>query len=243
MASTSETGHAKNVANFDRLIEFVIGWGARYNPSKPAYQLPQLQAKISTSGTSVSFVTKKDTAFNGAVNERIIEFSDVQTLSTRLVNALESTDASKQTIEDAKGYNRKLQGKKAPGQEKPVDENAPVPKDISSSQLSYDQQIQHFEGLRTVLQSEVSYSPNETDLTNTAAEAKQDAMVAKNKAVAKAYTAVSNARIDRDNNLYAEDEGLVDIAAGVKKYVKSAFGATSPEFKQISALEFRKISK
>ncbi len=28
MASTSEVGHAKNVANFQDLIEFVIGYGA-----------------------------------------------------------------------------------------------------------------------------------------------------------------------------------------------------------------------
>ena len=31
MASTSETGHAKNVANFQDLIEFVTGYGATYN--------------------------------------------------------------------------------------------------------------------------------------------------------------------------------------------------------------------
>lgn len=42
MASTSETGHAKNVANFQDLIEFVTAYGATYNPSKNNLQLPQL---------------------------------------------------------------------------------------------------------------------------------------------------------------------------------------------------------
>jgi len=36
MASTSETGHAKNVANFEDLISFCTGYGTAYNPSKAA---------------------------------------------------------------------------------------------------------------------------------------------------------------------------------------------------------------
>ena len=52
MASTSETGHAKNVANFQDLIEFVTGYGATYNPSKNSLKLPQLiSLKASAEGT------------------------------------------------------------------------------------------------------------------------------------------------------------------------------------------------
>jgi len=36
MASTSETGHTKNVANFQNLIEFVTGYGALTTPQKTA---------------------------------------------------------------------------------------------------------------------------------------------------------------------------------------------------------------
>ena len=39
MASTSETGHAKNVANFEDLISFVTGYGATYNPTKVPLKL------------------------------------------------------------------------------------------------------------------------------------------------------------------------------------------------------------
>lgn len=44
MSSTSEVGHAKNVANFQDLIEFVTAYGTTYNPSKNALKLPQLIA-------------------------------------------------------------------------------------------------------------------------------------------------------------------------------------------------------
>ena len=43
MASTSETGHAKNVANFDDLISFVTGYGTAYNLSKATIKLTALQ--------------------------------------------------------------------------------------------------------------------------------------------------------------------------------------------------------
>ena len=42
MPAYYETGHAKNVANFQDLIAFVTGYGATYNPTKNALKLPQL---------------------------------------------------------------------------------------------------------------------------------------------------------------------------------------------------------
>ncbi|HQW16595.1 MAG: hypothetical protein JNK36_01820 [Bacteroidia bacterium] len=42
MASTSETGHAKNVANLEDMISFCTDYGGTYNPSKAATQIPLL---------------------------------------------------------------------------------------------------------------------------------------------------------------------------------------------------------
>ena len=108
MASTSETGHAKNVANFQDLIAFVTGYGATYNPSKNSLKLPQLTALQTTSQTRLSDVIGKNTSYNNAVNDRLTAFSTLKALSTRLVNALETTDASPEKIKDAKGFNRKM---------------------------------------------------------------------------------------------------------------------------------------
>jgi hypothetical protein len=48
------------------------------------------------------------------------------------------------------------------------------------------------------------------------------------------------ARIERDEALYGEDTGLEDVSQDVKKYVKSLFGATRPQYKQVSGLKFTK---
>lgn len=243
MASTSETGHAKNVANFQDLISFVTSYGATYNPSKNGLKLPQLTALYTTSQTKLAEVVAKNTSFNNAVNDRMAAFDGLKALSTRLVNALDSTDATAEKIEDAKVFNRKLQGKKASSSDAPTDPNTPAPETISASQQSYDQQIQHFAGLISVLQSEPSYSPNELELKIATLTTKQADLTAKNNAVSIAYSAISNTRIARNKTLYDPNTGLVDTALEVKKYIKSIYGASSPEFTQVNKIQFKNLKK
>ena len=242
MPSTSETGHAKNVANFQDLIAFVTGYGAAYNPSKAALKLANLQTKITAEQANLSTVIAKNTTYNTAVNERFAAFDNIRGLTTRVINALSSTDASDKTIADAKGFNRKIQGKKASGTASaPTDPATPAPKTISASQQSYDQLTQHLNGLISTIQSEPTYAPNEADLKVATLTAKAATMLAKNNAVATEYTAISNARIARDKGLYTDKTGLVAIAGDVKDYVKSVFGFTSAEYKQISKIKFSTV--
>ena len=102
MASKSEVGHAKNVANFQDLIAFINGYGATYNPSKNSLTLPELNALYTQANASLNAVVNKKTEYNNAVNQRAEAFSDLRTLSTRLVNALDATDATKEKIEEPK---------------------------------------------------------------------------------------------------------------------------------------------
>ena len=240
MASTSEKGHAKNVANFQDLIEFVTGYGATYNPSKNSSKLPQLIALKASADANLVDVIAKNTNYNNKVNERIIAFSGLKSFSTRLVNALQTTDATPETIGNAKTFNRKMQGKKASSTQTPTDTSTPAPTNISTSQQSYDQLIQHLTGLTSVLEAETSYTPNETDLQVATIQAKIADLTAKNTAVATAYTNISNSRIARNETLYSTDSGLVQTALEVKKYIKSVFGASSPQYAQVKSIEFSK---
>lgn len=49
---------------------------------------------------------------------------------------------------------------------------------------------------------------------------------------------LSNARIARNEMMYKPLTGLVDTAYDIKIYIKSIFGATSPQYKQVSKLKF-----
>ena len=240
MASTSEVGHAKNVANFQDLIEFVIGYGATYNPSKNSLKLPQLIALKDNAQSKLNDVITKNTIYNNKVNERMVAFGNLKSLSTRLVNALQTTDATNETINNAKTFNRKVQGKKASTTQTPTDPNAPAPATISTSQQSYDQLIQHLIGLKSVLETEPSYTPNEVELQIATIDSKIADLSAKNTAVATAYTNISNSRISRNETLYTSENGIYETASEVKKYIKSVFGASSPQYNQVSGIKFSK---
>lgn len=244
MASTSETGHSKNVANFEDLISFCTGYGASYNPSKAAIQIASLNTLRTNALSSISGVTSSKTAFSNATNARQAAFEPLKKLCTKIVNALDATDAADKLVKDAKGINNKLQGKRSG--EKPTPPpagatDAAEDKTISVSQQSYDSLIENFSKLIELVGSETTYTPNETDLQVSTLTTALGNLKTTNTAVINGYTNYSNARITRNSILYGTTNGLVDIAGDVKKYVKSVFGATSPQFKQVSKLEFKKV--
>lgn len=235
-----ETGHAKNVANFEDFISFVTAYGATYNPTKASIKLANLNAIFTQAKSDITNVMNKTVAFNNTSNVRATLFEPLQKLSTRLVQALSSTDATKELIKDAKTVNRKLQGKRSKAIETTTDPNAPAPNTISASQQSYDQLIEHFGKLIEILKSEPTYVPNETELKIATLNTQLTALKTANTNVTTAYTAVSNSRIARDKTLYKEKTGMYDVTLDVKNYVKSLYGISSPEFKQLSKIKFSK---
>ncbi|HKJ81906.1 MAG TPA: hypothetical protein VJ954_07775 [Ignavibacteriaceae bacterium] len=94
--------------------------------------------------------------------------------------------------------------------------------------------------LINLLSSITEYSPNETELQVASLATMLEDLRAKNDAAIAATTPLSNARIARNNILYKEGDGLVDKALNVKAYVKSLYGASSPQYHQISGLEFKR---
>ena len=247
MASTSETGHAKNVANFEDLISFCNGYKATYNPSKEALTIAKLNDLQTNAKASLQQAKTSKTSFDNATNARQLAFKDLKPLATKVVNALSVSGATDLAIADARTINRKIQGAKANGGTKapttPADPNAPAPTDktISTSQQSYDSLIDHFTKLIEVVSQDGNYKPNEKELQTATLQTKLDSLKTSNTSLVNAYTDWSNARINRNTVLYNPLTGLVQTALEVKKYVKSVFGASSPQFKQVSGLEFTNV--
>ncbi|MFM7486109.1 MAG: hypothetical protein ACKO13_04210, partial [Cytophagales bacterium] len=182
------------------------------------------------------------TGFDNATNARELAFKPMKSLSTKIINALAATEATQQTVDDVKSTNMKIQGRRAKAVEKPtaaaLAAGAEPAKTASTSQQSYDKLIDHFAQLIATLTAEPKYIPNENELKVATLNTMLTDLRAKNTAVITATTAVSNARIARDKALYAETTGMVDTAQDAKNYVKSLFGATSPQYKQVSGLKF-----
>ncbi|MFA5817695.1 MAG: hypothetical protein WC854_00260 [Bacteroidales bacterium] len=110
----------------------------------------------------------------------------------------------------------------------------------SISETGHAKNVTNFDKLIKLLASVTLYTPNEADLKVTALSSLYNELKTKNSAVVIAATPLSNARIARNDVLYKNITGLLDIAADVKTYIKSVFGARSAQFKQVSGLKFTK---
>ncbi|HTN46629.1 MAG TPA: hypothetical protein VL098_09810 [Flavipsychrobacter sp.] len=241
MTKSKETGHARNLAHFESLIAFCTAYGGDYNPAKPALTVSGLQEIHLRAKNALAAVHNARTTYDLAVNARQDAFKGLKALATRITNALEASGASESTMVNAKAINKKLQGGGSAARSAPADpaDPAATTRSISTSQLGYDNLIEHFAKYIELLLQEPIYKPNEEDLKIAGLQQKMAELQAVNTALIQAYTTLSNARLQRDHIILDPVIGLVQIASEVKKYVKSLFGATSPQAKQITVLEFK----
>lgn len=248
MASKSETGHAKNAANFELLLTYVSSLGTAYNPARAALKLPAMQTQLTSAKNSISAINAAYPAYANATAAREAAFAPLSKLVTRVGNALKATDASDQVIENAYSFVRKLQGRRASVKKTNGAATDPLaaadePKTISTSRMSYDSRLDNFDKLIKLLAAIPQYAPNEADLKITALNTVYNDLKAKNLAVINAEAPLINARIARNSVFYTEKTGVVDVSLDVKLYIKSIYGATSEQYKAVSGLKFNKYKQ
>ena len=246
MGNFIETGHAKNVANFDKLLSFIAGYGANYNPSKSVLKLAVMQALSTNAKNAVGVVNSSLPANNNAIAARDVAFAPLAKLATRIMNAIIATDTTEQIDDNVKTLIRKLQGKRAKAKKTEEEKQAlavdgVVVKENSSSQMSFDTRVDTLDKLIKLLATIPQYAPNEVDIKVTTLTTLLADLKAKNLAVVTTLIPLSNARIIRNDILQKPLTGLVDIALDSKTYIKSLYGATSPQYKQVSKLQFKVV--
>ena len=243
MTNTSETGHAKNVTNLESLITSIVALETSYNPSRDSIKLPALQALLTASKESLNAVNIAQATYSNAVAARKVAFEPFGKLITRVMNSLKASGTSTQVVQSARTIVRKLQGRRASAkiteeEKKALEAEGKEVNQISASQMSFDNRIENFDRLIMLLSSIPLYNPNEEELKVETLKALHNQLKEKNSEVILPIVQLSNSRITRNKILYSENTGLVDVALDSKTYIKSIFGATSPQYKQISKLRF-----
>ena len=240
MPSQSEVGHAKNVANLQKLTEQVTVY-TLYNPPIESLTVPNLQTLYTTSSTKLNEVEEKRNANKNAIALRQSAFENLKPTSTKIINHLDILGLLQGTLDQAKSLNRLIQG----GQKKTIilpenpDNGQPsTTNPISTSRQSYTQQAENFGILLQLLSTIPTYNPNEDDLKLVNLNIYKDTLVSSTQAVDQTEAELNLKLIERDNILYADGTGIYSIAQNVKKYVKSIYGATSPEYANVSDIEF-----
>ena len=238
-----ETGHAKNVANFETVIIILTALGAVYNPVQALILLPALQARLTAAEAVLAAVDTAGAEKTIAVDEREAEFDDIEKYAVNIKRTAEVEVNDEAFTKDLASIVRKFRGGRAG--EKPVDDpNTPNENEslgtISVSQRSYDSIISHLADLTALLKTKSSYNPNDVEMQIPSIEAKLAAMQSKNNAAKTANAAYGTAMDARDEVLYNKDTGILKLVKLIKTQLARKPGKDSAAYQQTNALEFRK---
>jgi hypothetical protein len=229
--STTEPRHEENVDNLGILIHNLQTFGISYQPSNAAFSIASLTLLKTQGSTAVDAVSAALLLNKNAISSRTYLFTPF--------------DAKQQSVDQALTLIREIRGKRAShiltdAELSAEKEKGNIINQIIKHNAAMKIQTTNFGILTKLLIAMPEYKPNELDLKTTALVAKQAEMAQINDTVDHTTAELNAKRIARQNILYAETTGLVSVAMATKLYVKAAYGANSPQYKQISKIKFHK---
>ena len=253
MASQTETGHFKNLANIKLFKDFLVQLGVIYNPSNTLLKIPAITTLITQCQTDYDGWVNKLTAYKNKTDLREIAFEPIAKLVTSINASVQQLNEPQQTFNDIQAIVSKIHGSdnriKSSEASKLIDPNTPTPvtdqevlptDPISTAQLSYDSLVKNFDLLIKRLQTITTYAPNETELKIVTLQAQYTNLNLVNTDAGNATNALFIARNQRNLTFYSTQTGLYDITLKIKKYLKSN-KATLPAYSQATKFKFVKI--
>lgn len=233
MASTSETGHYKNIANFNVLRTACASFGAFYNPSNSVLQVPNMVLLHTDAVTQHEAVSIALVPYRTSVNSRQTLFADMRKRATRIFYALKvAANVDPKIVEDARSILFSIRGTRI---SKAVPESETQ---ISVAQTSFDNLYDHFAKFVALIIAVPSYSPNEVELQNATIIAMRDALLASNNLVISSAASLKTATMGRNDVLYRPTDGVVEVALASKVYIGSAFGKNSDPYRAVKGIKF-----
>jgi hypothetical protein len=251
-----ETGHAKNVANFQALISACISFGPSYAPKRANITIAGLNSKVSSCLAGLSKTNLQFSGNKSEMGERELMFSTLSSKASRIKAAVKASDVKAFELDNVITIVRRLSGQRAVAKlpASTADPNAIAgnpsttpavkgPKNISVSQMSYDSRLANLDILIKLLSTFPGYNPNEADLTVSALTADYNLMLNLNNAVISSSQILENTRGSRNKELYAPQTGMLTIASDVKSYVKSVYTSNSTQYKMVAAIKFTNFGR
>ncbi|HFG0578587.1 hypothetical protein LIS90_12175 [Flavobacterium psychrophilum] len=240
MASTTETGHNKNVANFSTAYQIVEEMGAIYNPSNSNLLLANLEPKKVSLGGTITVLNDKKPVYKNAVADREVAISPLGKRMSKALNYSKSIDISDTDKENIASQVKKIRGDK---KSKKINLDTAEVETISTSQMSYDSRIANLQTVTSQFASHPEYAPNETEIQIPTLQAYHTELTTLSNLVNLAGNALITARKDRNQILYFDDQNIIQLMKDIKNYVKSLGDIAKPYYKALVKLKFVDIKK
>lgn len=240
MASTSETGHNKNVANFSAAYQILEEMGTSYNPSNSNLTLANLKPKKVSLAATITVLNNKKPIYKNAVADREVAIAPLGNTMSKALNYSKSIDISDIDKENLASQVKKIRGDKKP---KKVNPDTAEEETISTSQMSYDNRIANLETITSQFASFPEYNPNETEIQIPTLQAYHLELTTLSSLVNSSGNAIITARKDRNQILYFDKHNIIQLMKEIKNYVKSLGDAAKPYYKALVKLKFTEIKK
>lgn len=240
MASQSEVGHNKNVANFSAGIIILQEMGPLYNPSNPNLKLPALNPIKTSLAAVITILNDKKPIYKNAVADREVLISSLSKLVTRALNAAKALEISTVDKENLEAMAKKIRGV---SKTKKVNPDTADVDTISTSQMSYDSRIANLETFNSQLASHPEYVPNETELQIVNLKAYHLSLKTFSTTVNTAGKALITARKNRNEILYKNPKNVILLVTDIKSYLKSLGSVAEPYYKAFVKLKFKDLQK
>ena len=243
MASTSEKGHAKNIANANLLNTYIVQLSAIYNPSNPKLLLTNLQNIYTNSFSHQESVNTLVAPYSIAVDNRENVFAPQSKKITKLRKAYKATEGvTPAQLEDFMTIARKLKGIRKVNNA-PTTNTTEEQTQHSTSQMSYDQRTNNYDLLISQLQNTPNYNPNEAEYQIATLQAEKAQMLQATQGVANTFVPLNNARSIRNNSMYLSEDNLVDTFNKAKDYLFTILDSNSVQYKAIAKIKFKKVGQ
>lgn len=238
MVSTSEKGHAKNIANAALIIDYATQTGETYNPSNVKIKIENLQTVLDLTKNKFQETLNLIPPYTLAVNNRENIFEPLNKKVSALRSVLKATaNVTPNLMADYQTISRKITG----ARKKRINPNNEDATQHSTSHQSYDQKTNNFNQLINFLKNIPDYTPNEADYQTTTLETLHEQMLLSTSKVNNAYIALTNARTNRNKVMYLEQDNLIDIFITAKTYLLTIVPKNSAMYKAILKIKFTKL--
>lgn len=237
-----ESGHAKNVANFEQVIIILTALGSGYNPSQALIMLAALQTKLTEAQAALAAVDTAEANKTIKVDEAQAAFDglDKYVVNIKRIAAVEINDEAftrdLQTLVNEFTSKSRETGLPDDPLTPDINESRTT---LSTSQRSRDNQIAHLADIIALLKTK-TYKTNDAEYDMPAIEARLADLTAKNNAAKASIAALGNAQDARDAVLYDDETGIIKLVKLIKTQLAVKPGRESAAYQQINALEFRK---
>lgn len=245
-----DSGAATNIANLGTIITKVTGIGIKYDPGNDDLKIVNLQLVHDNAVVVQKDYSAKEASFHLAINTKQKTFGNAGKLLSPIMKSLLSNKASTYTIDRVRDFINKYRGvvKEAKKEDDEAvsgdnaDSTGEGTPERSNRQTSYPFLIQHFEGIYQTLLLEPKYAPkNNEAIKLPALQLVLDSMRTNVKLADEAQDAFYRVRNQQTKLHNDPDTGIFALSGMVKSNLVEDFGISSPEYKSISSLPFKKL--